>query len=515
VTETGSRFGRPRGEAVTGPAVAPGGGTRETGGPSSPPAAEAASGNGTSASEAALAGKPDPQGPPPSSGHLDALDGMRAVAAFAVLTFHVAIESATALQNNFFAALLSRGDVAVPIFFTLSGLLLYRPYAKSVLEGTGRPSTRTYLVKRALRILPAYWLVVIAAMLLWSRDHIGDTKTWLQMVFLAQNYEIHPWWFGLGPKGLAQMWSLCVEVAFYLVLPLVAALLAAFARRGGADAGRRAKRLLLGLAVLASMSYVWTVLSYYPEYRPYMNTWLPRAWTFFVPGMALAVVSVWARREKDGPASRFVHAVNASPGTLWLVAALAYAVAASPVTGPRFSGVDGVWSGMFELVLYSTIAVCLVAPCALLSRGDAPVSRLLGNPVMRFFGRISYGVFLWQFVALYMWYDLTEQRPFSGNFLVNLIAVGSVTIALATLTYKYIEEPARGLIRFLRPSAAGTATRSRPEPQTAPAMAGVAASFTAPSSRPVYPPERVWPPEQAPRAAGARSPRPLSQGRTP
>jgi peptidoglycan/LPS O-acetylase OafA/YrhL len=411
---------------------------------------------------------------------------MRAVAAFAVLIFHVAIESATALENNFLGALLSRGDVAVPIFFTLSGLLLYRPYARAVLEGTRPPGTRTYLIKRALRILPAYWLVVVVAMLLWSRDHLGDVKTWLQMVFLAHNYETNPWWFGLGPKGLAQMWSLCVEAAFYLVLPLVAAGLAMFARRGGADAGRRAKRLLLGLAALAATSYLWTVLSYYPEYRPYMNTWLPRAWTFFAPGMALAVVSVWARQEQDGPAGRFVRAVNASPGTLWLVA-----------------GLDGVWSGMFELVLYSTIAACLVAPCAMLSRADAPVGRLLGNPVMRFFGRISYGVFLWQFVALYLWYDLTEQRPFSGNFLVNLVMVAGLTIGLAALTYRYIEEPARGLIRFLRP---GSPSASE-SPVAAPPSESPVASSSVPSSA-----SAASSPSSA--AAAARSPEPLPQGRT-
>ncbi|MFC4534590.1 acyltransferase family protein [Sphaerisporangium dianthi] len=387
---------------------------------------------------------------PPASGHLDALDGMRAIAAFAVLTFHVAIESAAALHDNFLSALLSRGDVAVPIFFTLSGLLLYRPYARAVLDATRPPATLRYLAKRALRILPAYWLVVVVAMLLWSRDHLDDVKTWLQMLFLVQNYEVYPRWFGLGPKGLAQMWSLCVEVAFYLVLPLLAALLAMYARRGGGDPGRRARRLLLGLAALTSVSYLWTVFSYYPEYRPYLHTWLPGSLTYFTPGMALAVVSAWARHEKDGPAARFVRAVNASPGSLWLVAALAYAIAASPVTGTRFYGIDSVWSGIFELALYSVIAACLVAPCALPARGDAPVGRLLGNPVMRFFGRVSYGVFLWQFIAMYLWYDLTGQRPFTGNFVVNLAAIGTLTIVLATLTHRFVEEPARGLIRGRR-----------------------------------------------------------------
>ncbi len=401
-------------------------------------------------------------------GHLDALDGMRAIASFAVLIFHVAIESAAALRDGFFSSLLARGDVAVPIFFTLSGLLLYRPYARAALTGEPRPDTRVYLVKRALRILPAYWLVVVVAMALWSREHLGDATTWLQLLFLAQTYEPSPWWVGLGPKGLAQMWSLCVEAAFYLLLPLLAAGLAAFARRGGGDLGRRARRLLLGLAALAAVSPLWTVLGHYPVYLPNLNSWLPRSLVFFALGMALAVVTVWAAADPApaNPARRLVRSVNSSPGTLWSVAALAYVVAASPVTGPRFTGVEGVWAGLSELALYAITAACLVAPAALLSRPGALVGRLLGNRVMRFFGRISYGVFLWQFVALYAWYQFTGQRPFTGDFPVNLVAVAAITVVLATLTHRYVEEPARRLARLARrtparPVAAPVEPRAR------------------------------------------------------
>lgn len=76
-------------------------------------------------------------GPAPAEvdGHLDTLDGVRAIAAFAVLVFHVASESGAALRDGFGGALLSRGDVAVPIFFALSGLLLYRPFAAALLRG--------------------------------------------------------------------------------------------------------------------------------------------------------------------------------------------------------------------------------------------------------------------------------------------------------------------------------------------------------------------------------------------
>lgn len=405
------------------------------------------------------------------SGHVDALDGVRALAAVAVLVFHVAIESAAALRDDFFSALLARGDVAVPVFFALSGLLLYRPWARAALLGGRPPSTRTYLIKRALRILPAYWLVVVVAMALWAGPHLGDVTTWLQLLLLGQTYEIDPWWFGLGPRGLAQMWSLCVEAAFYVLLPLVAAVLAAYARRGDPGLDVRARRLLTGIAVLAASSFAWALFTYYPVYRPYLNTWLPRAWVFFAVGMALAVVSEWARQETggNGPAHRFVHAVGASTGSFLLVAALAYAVAASPLTGTRFSGVDGVWADLSELALYATVAAGLVTPAALPPAEGSPYGRFLSSRPMRFLGKVSYGVFLWQFVALYLWYDFTEQQPWSGNFAGNLVVVGAFTLLLATLTHRYVEEPARRLARLATSPRQGTrtATPSATETETA------------------------------------------------
>lgn len=376
------------------------------------------------------------------------LDGVRALAAFAVLVFHVAMESGAALEKGFLGGLLSRGEIGVPIFFTLSGLLLYRPWVSEVLEGGRRPETQTYLWKRFFRIMPAYWLVVAVALLLWGEAHRTDPWTWGEMLLLLHNYDIEHWWYGLGPRGLGQMWSLSVELAFYLTLPIMAYLLRRFAQRGGADVARRAKRLLVGLAFFAVLSFVYTIFEFYPDYRPWMNMWLPRSWTFFVPGMALAVISVWAKVE-DGPARRITAAVSSSWGTLWLIAGLAYVIAATPVTGPRFVGIDGVWTATSELLLYSIIAFSLVAPAALLQPGPSTVSRLLGGRVMSYLGRISYGVFLWQFVVLYLWYDFTGQQPWQGNMPVNLVAVLVITVIVAHLTYQYVEEPARRLIRYV------------------------------------------------------------------
>ncbi|WP_327585307.1 acyltransferase [Nonomuraea sp. NBC_00507] len=393
-------------------------------------------------------------GVPAVSGHQASLDGIRAVAAFAVLVFHVAMEAGTALEPGFLGGVLSRGEIGVPIFFTLSGLLLYRAWAAEVLIGDPAPSTRRYLWRRFLRIIPAYWLVVAVALLLWGEVHRSDPWTWGNMLFLVHIYDTNPWWFGLGPKGLGQMWSLAVELTFYLTLPLVAAALRGFALRAGPDMGARARRLLIGLVALAALSYVYTIFEYFPEYRPWMNVWLPRSWTFFVPGMALAVLTVWARAD-DGRIRRLCAALASSWGTLWLIAGLAYLIAATPVTGPRFVGLGGIWTAFYEQALYTVIAFCLVAPAALEPERATPVRALLGGRVMSYLGRISYGVFLWQFVVIYLWYDFTGQEPWSGNLLLNLTAVGAITVALSGLTYRYVEEPARRLIRFIPQSAGG------------------------------------------------------------
>ncbi|GAA1305167.1 acyltransferase [Planotetraspora silvatica] len=397
---------------------------------------------------------------PATGGRQASLDGLRAIAAFGVLLFHVSIETGTALREGFLGGILSRGEVGVPIFFTLSGLLLYRPWVRVVLEDSPEPDTRIYLWKRLFRIMPAYWLVVVVALLLWADGHRGDLWTWTEMLFLLHNYDIDHWWYGLGPQGLGQMWSLSVEVAFYLTLPIMAAALRAFATRGGAPVAIRARRLLIGLAVFGGLSYVYTVFEFHPDYRPWMNIWLPRSWTFFVPGMMLAVVSVWARTGAEGP-RRFGRAVHASTGSLWLIAALAYVIAATPVTGARFVGIDGMWTGLFEQILYTTVAFCLVAPAALGPERGGLSASVLGGRTMSYLGRVSYSVFLWQFVVLYLWRDFTGQATWTGDLVLNFVPVAGLTLLMAHLTYRYVEEPARRLIRYVAP---------RPDPAKAAAL---------------------------------------------
>ena len=163
---------------------------------------------------------------PQVSGRHHSLDGIRALACLMVLVVHVATETGDSLAPGPVGALLSAAVMGVPLFFALSGVLLYRPWARAALDGTRGPDTRSYLWRRVMRIFPAYWVVAVVALLLYAGEHLASVRHWAEVLTLTFPFNTSPHWRGPGPEGLGQMWSLSVEVAFYLTLPLFAVFLA-------------------------------------------------------------------------------------------------------------------------------------------------------------------------------------------------------------------------------------------------------------------------------------------------
>ncbi|MFC4910367.1 acyltransferase family protein [Actinomadura gamaensis] len=383
---------------------------------------------------------------PVISGRQDALDGVRAIAALMVLLFHVAASTGYLLRPPTMPLrLLSRGEIGVPIFFVLSGLLLYRPWAAAVLGVRRPPGAGRYLWRRVLRLMPAYWVVMAVALGLYSRDHLSDVPSLVGLATLAYGFDPHPWWTDhLGPKGLGQMWSLSVEASYYVALPVLAFALDRWARRGR-SVDVRARRLLyaLGAMTVGSVGYAIAVLQ--TSDPPYWGSMLPQYLGWFGAGMALAVVTVWANAAPLGPAARFSLTVADSAVVCWAACALVYVIASTPITGiSRLNSANG-WTTGFSVVLYGLVAVLLVAPAALAPAGDPVVGRVLGNPVLAFLGRVSYGIFLWQFVVIFVWFDLTGHAPFSGNLLTDFPVCFALTVAVATVSHYVVEEPVRKL----------------------------------------------------------------------
>src|SRR4051794_40093700 len=86
------------------------------------------------------------------------LDGLRGLAALSVLVYHVALATVGAGAVAGAAGALHFG---VPVFFVLSGLLLYLPFVRARMDGRPRPSLRRYAVRRLARIVPAYWAALL------------------------------------------------------------------------------------------------------------------------------------------------------------------------------------------------------------------------------------------------------------------------------------------------------------------------------------------------------------------
>lgn len=435
---------------------------------------------------------------PAVAGHQPALDGVRAVAALSVLVFHIA-SNAGAIRLSGAGWLFNGGQVGVALFFVLSGLLLYRPWARAVLEGRPAPRTGRYLRKRLVRILPAYAALVACFMVTAGRDHLADVWTWVKLLTLTFVYDPHRWWdTPLGPREIGQVWSLAVEVGWYLLLPATAAVLSWYALRAPAaehdvDVDVRAVRLLRALGCYALISPAYTVLASVPRHHPQLSILLPRYVAWFAAGMALAVVADWARadRRPTAPVARFCRTVAASWGQCWLAAASLFVLAASPLAGPiDLTAAENAWTAQFHVLVFGSCAVFFVAPLALAPRGDrltgvpSPVG-LMGGRVMRFLGKISYSVFLWQLIIILGWYDVTG-RLFKGELLVELPVLTVLVVLAGTLGHYLIEAP---FLRFARPSPSSSpsASASRSSSVSASPAPSPSAS-TSPPAAPSAPP---------------------------
>ncbi|MBF8186902.1 acyltransferase [Nonomuraea sp. K274] len=349
-----------------------------------------------------------------------ALDGIRALAALGVWVLHVGGHTGLMYRDGMYAWMMSRLGIAVPIFFLLSGLLLYRPWARAVLEDAPAPRPARYLWRRILRVMPAYWLVTVPVLLAWSSL---DWTGWVKWLLLLQNYTEQE----QAPDGLYQMWTMPVEMAFYLVLPVLAWLLHRWARGGD-----RPVRLLVGIAVLPVVSLTSVVVSHaLQQYQ--LALWLPHHLVFFAAGMAMAVLSVWGKGGK---------AVDAMAPQLLVLALLLYAVLSTELAGPRELTLPSLSQSLWRLVLESSVAVLVVAPFALAPRRDSLRHRVLGNPVAAYMGRVSFSFFLWHAPVITLFYKLTGSPLFTGDFVQIVTVTFVVTALLSAASYHLVEESA-------------------------------------------------------------------------
>lgn len=366
--------------------------------------------------------------------HFAALDGYRAIAALMVVLTHVV--TSTDRTSGWLGHVLGRFDFGVPLFFLMSGFLLYRPWARRALEGTPAPVLRRYALRRAARILPLYWVVVVATLALLPEIQPVPVRDWVIHLLGLQIYTASG-----ALEGLSQTWSLCTEISFYVLLPLLGTIAVGRRTRTADQAWRRQ---LWFLGTMIGLSWAWTVYRFaFADGLPYQaQYWLPGFLDWFGVGMLLAVVQVRSTLPGRRPwLVRTLGELAQDRLTALVLAVAVFAVACTPIAGAYQFVPNTPWQNLIKHGLYLLAAGLFLLP-GLLAR-PAGWTGWLTTPVPHRLGLISYGIFLWHLVLLRMLLPVLGIEVFDGHAFQLGVATIAATLVVAQVTFVLVERPAQ------------------------------------------------------------------------
>lgn len=390
---------------------------------------------------------PAPARPP----RFPAFDGLRAIAAGTVVGVHVGFVSGLTLRHPGIGIYTSRLEIGVAVFFLISGFLLYRPFVVAHLAAERRPALGSFWMRRLLRIVPAYWVALFLTTTVMHANPNGmgpgGWHAYVAHYLFAQIYFPSQ---ALG--GITQAWTLCVEMSFYLMLPLYAMLVARKEwRRTPAQRLRREILFLIGLVTISLAWRFWVLANQHGHSAVFsaMTVWLPAELDLFALGMLLAALSAWAHLRDAEP--RWMSKAW-FPWASWTLAGVAF-YGVSHLGLPLLvvytkSDVD-----ITRQTLYGLFAFFLLLPAIFGPQHRGLIRRFLRSWPMASLGVISYALYLWHQTLLD---DLVRYYPswFGMKVFFNVAFWGmfgevfGATIVVATISYFVVEKPALRAKRF-------------------------------------------------------------------
>ena len=368
--------------------------------------------------------------PTPVLTRVHAIDGLRAVAALAVFVFHLTWRSP--VLHDAARPVTGHLDLGVEIFFMISGFLIFGPFAKALARNEAFPSMLAYAARRAIRIWPAYLVVLTTITVLAIADFDG-TRGFLKHATLTYLY-----FDDKGGKGLALAWTLVVELSFYAFVPVAAYVIARTGRR------------LVGacVALVAVGAFMQRVVAYDLETEMWIRILPPR---LLMLGMGMLLAAIYHQGERTGTLGRSLRRAAGRPMALLLIALAAFALLM--VLVPAGTDVGDSGSGRFTKELLQTLmATCVVLPIMLPAGDGGRWDRLLGHRVTTYLGTISYGLYLWHIPVLHLF------RTQVTNENALIAAAGwtaglALSLALAAASWHLVEKPLMGAVaRRLRPA---------------------------------------------------------------
>jgi peptidoglycan/LPS O-acetylase OafA/YrhL len=337
------------------------------------------------------------------------VESLRAIAALGVCAAHAwgqAYHHGPGTTEHIWGRLIYGGGFGVFFFFALSGYLLFWPFARHYWGDGARIDVKRYAINRFVRIMPLYWTVVIVLLLL--QENGGTGEQWWRFMLLMENFSKTT----IGQVDGA-LWSLVVEVHFYVLLPFIAAAVARLSQRNR----QQAVVFLLAAGAISLLLWIDKVSTVErPQKIWYHN--FPATFFFFVPGMLLAFVRL--RLEERRPT--------------WMSGALAH-------SGLWLAASGALWLVVFYDFSYlpvGTVASFLALGACVLPLRESPMRRALDWRPLAAVGVVSYSLYVWH---TRVQENLIDWDPFPDTTLGIMGITIPLSIAVGFISYYVVERP--------------------------------------------------------------------------
>ncbi|MBR4035708.1 MAG: acyltransferase [Oscillospiraceae bacterium] len=376
-------------------------------------------------------------------GHIDVLDGIRAVTIIIIVWYHIWQQSwIMPIWGKINLDWIPRnGSICVDMMILLSGFCLFLPYAREMVYGIKAPSVKEFYIKRVARIMPSYYASVFICLFFFALP-MGEyyNQSFMVKDLLSHVFFINNLWADtlISTKLNAVLWTVAVEIQLYILFPFIAK---QFQKKPALTYTIMVAAGLISCFIIGSNAQTINL-------RLYVN-YTPTFLCVFANGMAGAWAYISITKDmKPNKAVEMVCTLLAFTG-LWLYRLMCRNYSNS-ANGQKWQ-VDNrfVLSLVFLLIIFSILMAQRV------------FNPILGNKIMKFIAGISFNLYIWhRYIAVKLkelripyWQgdvppNMTNDRVWMWKY-QTLCIISAITVAIV-MTYLVEKPAAKAIISKLK-----------------------------------------------------------------